>query len=195
MTDVKLGQTSPIIVDSAMTLDQALAQNPEFPCPPEILEAQRLIPVRYFSFDSRLHLGQIVINEELVEEVSALFNLILKIRFPLTSVIPVVDSRFHWDDILSMEADNSSGFNYRRVVNKDRLSRHAYGYAIDIGPRQNPYYPEGMPVLPSGAVYDPLAPGTFLPRSEIVRFMKARGWNWRGESEERDYHHFDKPIK
>ena len=39
----------------------------------------------------------------------------------------------------SMEANNTSAFNYREVIGGGRLSNHAYGRAIDSYTFLNPY--------------------------------------------------------
>src|SRR3989442_2933819 len=128
-----------IIVDAKLAKEDALKQNPDFLCPEEIIVCQQVIEVLYYSFDGKLHQGQIVVHEELVEDIRNIFKVILEERFPLTSVIPVADPRFHWDDGLSIQANNSSGFNYRTKTLKNELSNHAYGRAVDLNPRLNPY--------------------------------------------------------
>ena len=44
------------------------------------------------------------------------------------------------DDNRSVNDNNTSCFNFRLVTNGGTLSNHAAGCAIDINPRQNPYY-------------------------------------------------------
>jgi peptidoglycan LD-endopeptidase CwlK len=180
------------IIDSEMTVAQALAQNPALACPAEILSAQRLLVVEYFGFDEVLHRGQIVMHEDLAEDVRELFKLIKEHRFPIRSVIPVADPRFEWDDDRSMAANNSSGFNYRTIAGQKNLSWHAHGRAIDLNTVQNPYFRENL-VLPPGAVYDLEAKGTIGGNSFIVRFLEERGWEWGGRWDDRkDYQHFEK---
>lgn len=194
MTDVEMMGRVLSIVDSGMTQDEALRQNPDFPCPPEILEKQRLIQVSYFSFDGLLHSGQIVLHQDLVSDAEGLFDLITETRFPLTSVIPVSDERFSWSDEISMGQDNTSGFNYRvNQGNRERLSPHASGMAIDIGPRVNPYILKDGSVIPEGATYDLSRPGTLTSDSLVVKFLQGKGWIWEGDPY-RDFHHFTKKI-
>jgi peptidoglycan LD-endopeptidase CwlK len=181
-----------MMIDSALTEAQALAQNPALPCPPEILSAQRLIELEYFGFDGALHRGQIVVHEDLVEDVRELFRMIKENKFPIHAAIPVADPRFAWDDDIAMAANNSSGFNYRTIAGQEKLSWHAYGRAIDLNTVQNPYF-RGDLVLPPGAVYDPAAHGTITEDSFIVRFLEGRGWEWGGRWDDRkDYQHFER---
>lgn len=183
-----------VMVDSHLDKEAILRQNPDFLCPAEIIRNQEVLEVRYYSFDEKIHQGQIVVHKELVEDIKRIFHLIFEKRFPITSVIPVADPRFHWDDELSMEADNSSGFNYRMIARTTRLSNHSYGRAIDINPQRNPYMRKDL-FQPKNGKYDVNGPGTLISGNSIVSTFKEMGWIWGGDWEDRkDYQHFEKPI-
>ena len=181
------------IVDSNITLSEALKKY----SPPEFKKRQKLIEVLYYSFDGKIHRGQLVIDERLVEDIRKVFQVALKNKFPINSVIPISSDRFFknekWnDDDQSMLSDNTSAFNYRAVTGEKKLSKHAYGFAIDINPVENPYI-KGNIVLPSNAVYDPGKPGTLAPDSPIVKTFKRLGWTWGGNWKSlKDYQHFQK---
>jgi hypothetical protein len=187
------------IIDSKMTEKEAFdGLDPK--CPEEIRSKQRIVTVRYYSFDKNIHQGQIVIDGELEEDIKTVFEAALKERFPIYSVIPISDKRFRkddrWNDDLSMAANNTSAFNFRLSTGSStRLSNHAYGRAIDINPFQNPYI-KGEVVLPQGATYDPNAEGTFTADHPIVRVFLQLGWEWGGSwTSLKDYQHFEKPPK
>ena len=186
------------IIDSAMTESEAFdGLDPK--CPVEIRRRQRLVTVKYFSTDGRVHQGQLVVDAELKSDLRKVFALALKERFPIYSVIPISDRRFRkegrWDDELSMEANNTSSFNYREVTGGGRLSNHAYGRAVDINTFFNPYL-KGSLVLPRGATYNPKVEGTLTADSPIVREFLRLGWVWGGNwTSPRDYQHFEKPPK
>ena len=184
------------IVDSDMILADALEGLPPA-CPQRIRERQKLLDVVYYSFDGRLHRGQIVIDRELADDIQYVFRITLSQRFPIESVIPVAHSRFRqdgrWDDQLSMRANNTSAFNYRDTTSGQMLSDHALGRAIDINPVQNPYI-NGDNVLPRNASYDPSAPGTLTRESVVVQAFLDLGWQWGGQwRHQKDYQHFAKP--
>ncbi|MDO8664201.1 MAG: M15 family metallopeptidase [Candidatus Liptonbacteria bacterium] len=191
------GEKEGIIVDSQLSESEALEQNPVFICPPEILERQKVLEVVYYSFDGKLHRGHVVVDNDLSQDISEVFDLMREIKFPVTSSIPIADKRFKWDDNVSTEADNSPGFNYRMILNTNRLSNHSFGRAIDINPRLNPYFPKiGAEALPKGAIYDISKPGTLFASSEIVLLFKKMGWTWGGNwTDRKDYQHFEKPLK
>jgi len=190
-----LGTIRNPIVDSNITLSEALKKY----TPQEFKTRQRIIDVLYYSFDGRVHKGQIVIEERLVRDIREVFRIILDTRFPVKSVIPVSHSRFYKDgeynsDGQSMLSNNTSAFNYRVVTGGKKLSMHAYGFAIDINPVQNPYI-KGSVVLPAGAIYNPYAPGTLTRNCPVVKSFKRLGWTWGGEWKSlKDYQHFEKVI-
>lgn len=161
-------------------------------CPSWILDNQVLMDVVYWGFDGELHEGRLVVDERVVGDLQLVFVQMLLLQFPLESVIPVCE--FSWSDSASMCANNTSGFNYRTVAGTDRLSRHAYGLAIDINPVQNPYC-TGSRVSPVGSVYDPGAPGTLYSDHPVVLLFKTLGWRWGGDWSDRDYQHFDKQLE
>ena len=159
--------------------------------PDEIRASLVLIDVLYRSFGGTDEIGQLVVHEELVLEMQELFSFMHGQGFPIQKVVPI--AAYGWDDEASMRDNNTSAFNYRRIIGTNDLSNHSFGRAIDINPRLNPYYAKDGNSYPAGATYDPTLPGTLVQDSEIVRAFKERGWRWLGEREENaDYQHFDK---
>jgi len=186
------------IVDSDM-MDREAFDGLDPRCPDEIRKRQKLVTLFYYSFDKRVHRGQLVIDRELEEDIKRVFALALKEKFPIHSVIPISNRRFrkhsHWDDDLSMASNNTSAFNYRLITGGTKLSNHAYGRAIDINPVQNPYI-KGKTVLPSIAKHDPRTEGTLTEDHPVTRAFLQLGWEWGGTWDTRkDYQHFEKPHK
>ena len=207
---------SDVVIDSAMSLHQAF-QGFSARCPDEVLAKQQLLRVFYFGADDKLHQGQLVIHDALVNDIAELFRMLRLERIPIGSVIPMSENKFNkdgtWDDYLSMEANNSSAFNYRDTITADgkqeKLSLHALGLALDINPMWNPCY--GSPVvhqvdryareaaagyktkLPPNGEYSFENPGSFHNRHPVVLFLQSRGWQWGGEwGNPKDLHHFVK---
>ncbi|MBN1500734.1 MAG: M15 family metallopeptidase [Spirochaetes bacterium] len=184
-----------IITDSNMSIEEAfLNVNPD--CPYEILENQSLIELIYYGYDGRLHKGQVVMDYRLADDLKAVFRLALKMKFPIAHAVPISAPAYfngtEWDDNLSMADNNTSGFNYRKAYKQKNLSKHAYGYAIDINPFDNPYITKNFSV-PPGAVYDRSKKGTFYTGHPIVIEFKRRGWTWGGDwANSKDYQHFQK---
>ena len=183
------------VLDSVMTLEEALeGLHPD--CPKEIKNQQVLIDVTYYGLDQLIHQGQIVLDRDLRQDIKHVFQIMLKERFPLASVIPVSDPKFRsgriWDDELSMAQNNTSGFNYRFITGQKKISEHALGHAIDINPLFNPYI-KGALVLPTKAVYDMNRSGTLYKGHPVVKTFKSLGWTWGGDWVSlKDYQHFEK---
>ena len=177
-----------IVVDSDLTFDQAITGSS---APASIIKDLELVRVFYYSFDGRLHLGQIVVHKELSKDVKDIFEIIKKNKFPVAKVVPIV--KYGWQDDSSMVDNNTSSFNYRTVAGTTRLSNHARGRAIDLNPYTNPaVYADGK-ISPQGAHYQKSKPGTLTDTCSIVKEFKARGWRWGGEfSSFKDWQHFDK---
>lgn len=177
-----------VIVDSNMTFEEAIKGTK---APKNIIDSLVLIDVFYYSFDKKIHKGQILINKELANEIIEIFEMIKTIKFPIAKAIPI--SAFNWSDMASMEANNTSSFNYRYIAGTNRLSLHARGRAIDINPLLNPVVYEDGRIEPKNGSYNPKELGTFYPTHPVVLEFKSLGWRWGGEFKTyKDYHHFDK---
>ncbi len=181
-----------VLVDKKLNKNDILRQNPKFICPDAILEQITIIDVDYFSFDEVVRRGQIAIHSDLASDIIGAFELLLREKFPIESVIPIADARFKWDDTASTSANNTSAFNYRFVRDTNELSNHATGRAIDINPRLNPYF-LGDRVLPANATYNPTVKGTIHTGSNLVAYLENLGWQWGGNwDEDLDFQHFEK---
>lgn len=161
----------------------------------------RLLEVLYYGYDMRLHRGQIVVHIRAEDDVQSFFALARNLMFPIEKVIPISAPKYMWDDERSCNDNNSSGYNYRTVIGTNIYSKHAYGLAFDINPRENVcirYDLEGNEVYrsPKNAVYDVTITGTLTKDHPLVLHMTARGWVWGGEwtkeSGRVDYQHFEK---
>jgi len=177
-----------VVADSDLTFREAVAGTT---APEDVLASLRLLGVEYLGLDGRRHRGQLVVHEALEADVRDLFRLMEELRFPVARAVPIV--RYGWSDDASMAANNSSAFNYRPVEGTDRLSRHAFGRAIDINPFLNPVVYRDGRISPPGASWRPEQPGTLSEGHPVVLAFLERGWCWGGRFEAyADYHHFDK---
>jgi hypothetical protein len=176
---------NPIVVDSDMTQTEALSGHAG---PARVAGEEQLVTVQYYSFDQKLHQGQIVVDKGVAGDVKQIFEEIKESHFPISKVIPI--SRYRWSDPLSVAEDNTSGFNYRETPATGRLSTHSYGRAIDLNPWLNPYFD---PVNGTRQTYDPSKPGTLTRNSVVVKIFRKHGWSWGGLwRHSKDYQHFEK---
>lgn len=137
--------------------------------------------------------GEVVVAREEAQNMEEVFGSLYEIQFPLTSAKPM----FHFDgnDDLSMEANNTSAFNCRKVKNSKRYSEHSYGKAIDINPLWNPWVSKsGRVDPPSGKPFvdrNLEIKGLIKARDEVVQLFESKGWKWGGYwRNSKDYQHF-----
>lgn len=181
-----------IMYDSRLaSLDEALAG---ITIPADIRRTLVLFSVRYFSFDGKMHQGQLVAHNCLKNELRQLFAQLLAMKFPIARVVPVV--AYGWSDDASMAANNSHAFNLRLITGTIRFSQHSYGWALDLNPMLNPCITGDGRSCPPGAFHDHHVPGTLYRGSDVVNLFLSYGWTWGGNwSTLRDYQHFEKPLK
>lgn len=179
-----------IIIDSKMTFKESIEGTN---APDSVIANLILLDVQYYSFDGKLHQGQIVIHKDLKNDVHYIFDLIKSKKFPIAKVIPIV--KYNWSDNASMEDNNTSAFNYRTVAGTTRVSKHSYGIAIDFNPIQNPAVYNDGTISPKGAKYDKKAKGTITSTTFVTIELKKRGWIWGGDwNSLKDYQHFEKKL-
>ena len=169
-----------VVVDSAMTREEALG---DAVVPPEgqAIHAKMkpllcVLPVVYRGYDSKIHLGQVIVHEFVAPRVARLFVKMFMLGFPIKSVIP--QSRFGYKDAASMAANNSSAYR------PEPGSEHRTGSTVDLNPFQNPFdrtqHNPPSPIEPPGAVYDRAAKGTILKEGDVRKAWTAEHFEWGG---------------
>ena len=167
------------------------------------LDELRYVRVLYCGFDGETKVGELIVNREIAEDTVEIFYDLYQHQYPIQE-ISLID-KYGADDERSMQANNTSAFNYRPVSGSSTLSRHAYGMAIDINPRINPYV-KGTVIQPeSGSAYTQRNPekcrGKYrekmIQRGDYVyRLFREHGFTWGGDWVSlKDYQHFDKNKK
>jgi len=165
-------------------------------CPVEPGRLRRVY-VEHVGFDGQTHRGELIVHEDLVPEVIAIFEQLYRLGYPIEK-IHTVDHYPAADDELSMEDNNTSAFNCRGIPGSNRWSQHAYGRAIDLNPLLNPY------IFPSGEFQPHNAaahldrgrtdPGLLHAADPAVHVFTDRGWRWGGYWKGPiDYQHFERP--
>lgn len=157
----------------------------------------RYIKLLHYNFDGAVCEGEMIVHATLADEVMEIFYQLYSAQYPLASVRLVDD--FDADDTLSMQANNTSAFNYRYVTDSDSLSLHSYGAAIDINPMLNPYV-EGDYISPQNGIRYADRSQDFegkIDKNDLCyRLFTERGWKWGGNWRSyKDYHHFFKDIR
>lgn len=156
---------------------------------PSSLRAElRHLHLLYCDAEGRTQRGEMVVNKRIANDVLAIFDSLYRAQYRIAS-IRLVDA-YGASDERSMEANNTSCFNYRRMTGSKtgRISLHGLGLAIDINPLWNPYV-KGNVVLPRGAKRTP----RITHRDLVYRLFRAHGFTWGGDwPKVKDYQHFEK---
>lgn len=154
----------------------------------------RYLTLPYYDFDGNIQTGEMVCNKDIAHDLLCIFRALFSKEYPICSICLVDD--FGADDETSMQANNTSCFNYRTIAGSTKLSNHAFGMAVDINPLQNPYV-QGKWIQPSTA-------GEYVDRSKdfphkidendyCKEVFVSFGFNWGGDWRSvKDYQHFEK---
>ncbi|MCD7820811.1 MAG: M15 family metallopeptidase [Clostridiales bacterium] len=160
-------------------------------------EDLRYVRVLHTGFDGETHIGELVVNRAIAEDIVEIFQSLYEASYPIEKMLLV--DEYGGDDELSMEDNNTSCFNFRAVSGTEHLSQHAYGLAIDVNPLYNPY------ITSSG--YEPYNAGDYIDRtldfdykideSDLCyQLFTQRGFTWGGSwSSVKDYQHFQKAAE
>ena len=162
------------------------------------LQDLRYVKIRYIDFDGKKQNGELICNQKIAQDLVEIFSELYDRQYPLASVRLVDD--FGGDDLASMEADNTSCFNFREVTasggGRHKLSLHAYGLAVDLNPLYNPYVKKGK-ILPQSA--KPYAnrknanPYRIDHEDLAYQLFTSHGFTWGGDWKSlKDYQHFEK---
>lgn len=157
-------------------------------------EDLRYLQLSYVDFDGMDRVGEMVCNRAVAEDLLSIFRALYQARYPIRSIRLVDD--FGGDDEASMEADNTSCFNYRPVAGTRLLSAHAYGMAVDVNPLENPCVRRSG-IRPRGA--EPYADRSRsfshkIDRNDLCyKLFREHGFRWGGAwNSVKDYQHFEK---
>lgn len=158
------------------------------------LDELRYLTVAHYDGEGNVKQGEIICNRAIAEDLADIFRNLFEERYPIES-IRLIDE-FDADDVKSMQANNTSCFNFRTIAGSKKLSKHSLGMAIDINPLYNPYV--------KGAVVSPAEGKPYADRKAsfpykidendlLYREFTAHGFTWGGNWKSlKDYQHFEK---
>lgn len=162
---------------------------------PVALRDLRVVRARHYGFSGRVGVGRIVVHRAVAGDVLRVLRRLYAAEFPIRKMRPI--ERYGGSDFASIEDDNTSAFNCRRVTGGTGWSEHAYGRAIDINPIENPYVSGSPPRSEhrASAAYvrrSPYRKGMAVAGRVLVRAFDREGWGWGGRwaGGVRDYQHF-----
>lgn len=166
------------------------------------LDELRYVHIWHYNFNDDPVEGELICNEAIAQDLVEIFYELYRNEYQLEQVLLI--DEFDGDDISSMEANNTSCFNYRPIQDSNRLSKHALGLAVDINPLYNPYITyntdgteDVSPV--SGSTYaDRSASFSYkIDESDLCyKLFIQHGFTWGGNWNScKDYQHFQKVFR
>ena len=158
----------------------------------------RYLQVLHYNKEGEVLKGELICHESISEDLLTIFRELYKAKYPIERMVLV--DEYGADDEASMQANNSSAFNFRYVTGTKSLSRHSRGMAIDINPLYNPYVRQRN----GRTVVEPTNAEAYVDRTKdfpykivkgdlCYRLFKKYGFTWGGEwKNSKDYQHFEK---
>ena len=155
----------------------------------------RYLIIPHYDGLGAIRIGEMVCNKKVSGEFIYLFKELFKRKYPIERM-ELVDN-YDGDDRRSMEANNTSAFNYRKIKDSDELSRHAFGMAIDINPLYNPCVRDEHISPEAGMAYaDRTIPNKYMLRRDDIVYKILHdkfGFTWGADLEKCiDYQHYEK---
>jgi hypothetical protein len=164
---------------------------------PVSLSQLRVLGFRYYGFDRHTHIGHIVVNESVAHSLAKVFHRLYVLHFPIRDAAFASTYGAHPD----RSGDVTASFECRDAVpspctggsSTHHWSMHAYGEAVDLDPRENPYVGCGMTRDKTALSYLRRSwhrRGMVTPA--VVRAFASIGWGWGGSwyGSTKDYMHF-----
>lgn len=172
------------------------------------IQSLHYLKMIYHDYEGNVRVGEMIVNCSISSKVLAIFKKLYNDNVEINSM-NLVDN--YWTgsaeatDESSMEANNSSAFNYRLKTSGSSVSKHGEGLAIDINPLENPYH-ESSTIAPTTAdseFYEETernnSANTHVIKksgdgdgAKIYRAFTSAGFTWGGNwNSLKDYMHFE----
>lgn len=162
----------------------------------------RYLRISHWNAEGKSVVGEMICNRAIAKSLLAIFRTLYEAHYPIERM-ELVDE-YGADDERSMQANNTSCFNFRFINGTRTISLHGRGMAVDINPLYNPCVHRNGKIEPStGAPYaynrlsipksSPAYPYIITGSDHIVcRTFRAHGFTWGGSwRNKKDYQHFE----
>ena len=158
----------------------------------------RYLRISHYDESGNEAIGEMVCNKQIASSLLEIFKELHKYHYPIERMQLVDD--FDADDERSMQANNTSCFNYRPIAGSKKLSKHSLGMAVDINPLYNPcvrrHKDGSLIVQPKTAKKyanrSKSGPYTIIQDDLCHRLFLSHGFTWGGSWHSlKDYQHFE----
>ncbi len=163
----------------------------------------RYLKMLHYNWNGEIQVGEMIVNKAIAAKVCTAFQKLFDEEYPIYSMHLI--EKF-WkgtgakSDTYSCKMNNTSAFCYRTITGTSKkLSNHAYGYAIDVNPKQNPYCTKKngkwTTTQSNATAYvsrTKLKKGMISHSDYAYKLLKKRGFKWGGDWKSlKDYQHFE----
>lgn len=166
---------------------------------PVSLGQLRVLAVRHWGWDGRAHTGRLIVNARAVGPLTRAFHRLYKLRFPIRHL--TLRDVYGTAKERPRDGDLTGSFECRQAVPSPCVggtgtgswSMHAYGLAVDINTRENPYVGCGMSRDRTAQRYrDRSIHRKGMVTRKVVAAFASVGWGWGGAwaGSTKDYMHF-----
>jgi hypothetical protein len=141
----------------------------------------RLLRLTFNGFDGLPHEGKLVVNARWAHPILRVMRRLYETGFKIRRMR--LPEAYGSNDDRMGNHDDSSGFNCRLATGSSSWSEHAYGRAIDLNPRENPYIAGSHVGPPSGKPFVDRSRhvrGMIHAGDRVVRVFRSIGWHWGG---------------
>ncbi|MBA3746436.1 MAG: M15 family metallopeptidase [Solirubrobacterales bacterium] len=166
---------------------------------PVALSSLRLLTVTHWDFDGKRQTGQLVVNKAVARPLGRVFHKLYRLHFPIRHLS--IEDAYGPPQERPTDGDVSGSFECRpaapspcaRGRGTGSWSNHAYGLAVDLNPRENPYVGCGQSHDPRAKRYrDRRIHRRGMVTRRVVEAFRSVGWGWGGSwtGDTKDYMHF-----
>ena len=157
----------------------------------------RYLRLSHRDAEGKTKVGEMVCNKAIAKDLTEIFRELWKAGYRIERM-ELID-QYDGNDERSMEANNTSCFNYRTIAGSTTISKHGKGMAIDINPLYNPYV-KGNRVEPKAGrkwafrrAQRKDIPHKIDHSDLCYKLFRKHGFRWGGDWRySKDYQHFER---
>ena len=159
----------------------------------------RYLRLSHYDLQGKECIGELICNKKIASDLREIFKELYQQKYPIERMRLIDD--YDADDERSMQANNTSCFNFRTIAGSKKLSKHSLGMAIDINPLYNPCVKRGKD---GKLLVQPANARKYSDRSKrwnyklekgdlCYRLFIKHGFKWGGSwTNSKDYQHFER---